>query len=110
MANLSHHLTGRLPRNVLEIGVPNSQSQIILPRLEASLAAAPVANQRARDPAGKAILMIWEDILKNKTVLKQFGLRVDVYEAILEDETEKRKAMNAILACEFPKSFNIIHF
>ena len=54
--------------------------------------------------------MIWEDILKNKTVLKQFGLRVDVYEAILEDETEKRKAMNAILACEFPKSFNIIHF
>ncbi|KAF4969194.1 hypothetical protein FSARC_3570 [Fusarium sarcochroum] len=88
----------RVPTDILEIGVRNSELKIMLPRLQAANAAATISNSRAQSPAGKAILAMWEDIQKNKDLLKQHGLRTDVYDAILNDETQKRTALNAILA------------
>jgi hypothetical protein len=92
--------TGKIPRDNLEFGKPNSQFHVILPRLQASQAAAVVSHRRANDPAGKAIRNLWEDILANKNVLKQLGLRYDVYEGILEDQSERQRALNALIGCK----------
>ncbi|KAF4947782.1 hypothetical protein FGADI_10176 [Fusarium gaditjirri] len=99
----------RVPNAILEIGVPNSQSRIILPRLEAAQSAAPIANHRAKHPAGKAIVNMWEDIQKNKTFLKQYGLKVSFYDMILEDPQEKQKALNAILASFSPDVWAVLN-
>lgn len=44
--------------------------------------------------------MIWNSIQKNKDILKEVGLRVDVYENILEDDAEKQNYLNILLACK----------
>jgi hypothetical protein len=89
-----------VPTSILDFGVLNSESQVHLPRLLAAQVAIPIANSRANDPAGKAILMIWANFQKNKDILKQYGLRVDIFDSILGDEEEKRNVMNSLLACE----------
>nr|CEG05648.1 unnamed protein product [Fusarium clavum] len=72
---------GHVPHDALEIGVPNSKSQIKLPRLEAARTAAPISNKRASYPAGRAILNMWEDIQSNKALLVEHGLRLGIYDA-----------------------------
>ncbi|KAF5659152.1 hypothetical protein FCIRC_12609 [Fusarium circinatum] len=88
----------RVPTNALEFGAPASDFKIDIPRLQAAKVAAHISNRRAQDPAGKAIVAMWDDVEKNKVMLREHGLRVDVYEAILNNETERRNALNAILA------------
>ncbi|KAI8716244.1 hypothetical protein NCS52_00917500 [Fusarium sp. LHS14.1] len=88
----------QVPYDTLDVGQLHSQLRVIHPSLQAAQAAAAIAHRRATDPAGRALIMIWNSIQKNKDILKEVGLRVDVCENILEDEAEKQKCLNVLLA------------
>lgn len=94
-------LLGRVPHDILDIGEPNSKFRVILPRLNAAQTAASISSKRSDDPAGKAIVAMWENIASNMSSLKEMGFHSEVYEGILCDAAEKEKTMRAIISCEY---------
>ncbi|KAJ4250931.1 hypothetical protein NW762_011581 [Fusarium torreyae] len=87
----------KIPRNQLDVGKPNSQFVVELPRLQQASQISQVSNQRAKDPAGKALTLIWNDLQKNLSLLGELGLRSDVYEGILNNPSEKQRVLNALI-------------
>ncbi|KAF4337382.1 hypothetical protein FBEOM_8766 [Fusarium beomiforme] len=82
----------------LEYGQQHSEFKVEIPKLMAIAAAAPIGHKRSQDMAGKAILMILEGIRKNRDLLKEYGLKVNMYEEILENDQKRTETMNALLA------------
>lgn len=88
--------TGKIARKYLEIGKTNAEFTIDLPRLPHSSPTA-ITAWRATDPAGKAIVYMWDDIHVNLAPLKDLGLRSHLYQEILDDPTKKRRSLNKMI-------------
>ncbi|RSM02618.1 hypothetical protein CEP52_007840 [Fusarium oligoseptatum] len=87
----------KIPWKNLDFGRPPAEFRAILPALQAANVAARISNHRANDTVAKAIVMIWEDILKNIDTLQHLGLRRGIYEDILQNDEHKQQALQTLI-------------
>ncbi|KAF5723693.1 hypothetical protein FMUND_1627 [Fusarium mundagurra] len=78
-----------VPRGVVELGASHSQLSIQKPNVGHTTSIGTLANQRASDPAGKAIRFMWDGVQANLDVLFSLGLKSQIFQSILNDPAKK---------------------
>lgn len=109
MEDIDWSSTGKVARKYLEFGKTNAEFTIDLPRRSHS-STTNLAAWRASDPAGKAIVHMWDDIHANLAPLNELGLRSHVYQEILDDPTKKRRALSRMIAGRYLSDCCHAHF
>ncbi|PNP83973.1 hypothetical protein FNYG_02661 [Fusarium nygamai] len=87
-----------VPRGVVELGASHSQLSIQQLNVRHTTSIGTVANQRASDPAGKALRFMWDGIQANLDVLVSLGLKSQIFQSILNDPAKEREALDIPIA------------
>ncbi|KAF4428809.1 allantoate permease [Fusarium acutatum] len=87
-----------VPRGFVELGALHSQLSIQQPNVRHTPSIGTIADQRASDPAGKAIRFMWDGIQQNLDVLVSLGLKSQIFHSILNDPAKKREALEILIA------------
>jgi hypothetical protein len=82
---------------VVDIGRPSSQFAVQQAPLRPVQDTTAITNQRAQQPAGKAIHYLWDAIQENHDVLASLGMNRAVFDTTLNIPLKKQEALKALI-------------